>query len=173
MTLPHINNDQIALLEWITAGLQIEQVRNLNGDAGYLLNNMIAKYSLAAGDYLLSQGALLRLERDGVDLTRSHKRSRLYGKQSPYLYEHSIPASLVRARLLNLQPVREDVAQILAAAGPVAMLLREEDDVLRRSGMRSSMPVGWRWGDDPLARYRAAGITMAEQTIRIEGKICR
>lgn len=173
MTESPINDDQIALLEWITAGLQIKQVRNLSGDAGYLLNNMIAKYSLAASNYLLSNGALLRLNRDGIDLTSSHKRSKLYGKQSPYIYEHSIPASLVRTHLFSVQPVREDVAQILAAAGPVAMLLREEDEVLRSRGLRSSMPAGWCWGDDPLARYHAAGITIVVQRIRMEGKICR
>jgi hypothetical protein len=44
---PFENPDQVALLKWISAGLQIDEVRNLRGDAGYLLNNMIAKYTLA------------------------------------------------------------------------------------------------------------------------------
>ena len=48
-----MNKDQTALLEWITAGLQISEVRSLHGDAAYLLNNMIAKYNLAASEYLL------------------------------------------------------------------------------------------------------------------------
>ena len=168
-----LNEDQEALLEWITAGLQIKQVRMLRGDAGYLLNNMIAKYSLASSEYLLSNAAIARLRQDGVDLNSSHKRSRLYGKASPFMYEHTIPASLVRNRLLSIQPVRNDVAEVLAAAGPVAMILRQEDDLLRIHGLRSQMPQGWKWGDDPLARYHVAGLQIAEQTIRMEGAICR
>lgn len=70
-----MNKDQTALLEWITAGLQISEVRSLRGDAAYLLNNMIAKYSLAASEYLLSEQALARLQSDGFDLSRTYKRS--------------------------------------------------------------------------------------------------
>ena len=48
----HLENiDQIALRCWITSGLQIPEVRSLNGDAGYLFSNMIAKYTLAASEY--------------------------------------------------------------------------------------------------------------------------
>lgn len=168
-----LNPDQVALVEWITAGLQIAEVRNMRGDAGYLLNNMIAKFSLAASSYLLSRAALSRLTRDGVDLNAPHRRSRFYGKKSPFLYEHTIPASLVRRQLLSVQPVRTEVEIILMSAGAVAVVLREEDDLLRLHGLRSSMPDGWTWGDDPLARYRVAGLEIAEQRLQMGGAICR
>ena len=168
-----LNPDQVALAEWITAGLQIAEVRSMRGDAGYLLNNMIAKFSLAASEYLLSKAALSRLRQDGVDLTRSHRRSSFYGKKSPFLYEHTIPASLVRQKLLSVQPVRSEVEAILVSAGAVAVVLREEDDLLRLHGLRSSMPKGWIWGHDPLARYRVAGLEIAEQRLLMEGAICR
>jgi hypothetical protein len=168
-----MNPDQTALVEWITAGLQIREVREFRGDAGYLLNNMIAKYSLAASEYLLSEGALARLTQQGVDLSRTYKRSRFYGKSSAFMYEHTMPASIVREQLLAVQPVRAEVEVVLAAAGPVAMVLREEDDRLRLQGLRSSMPVGWQWGDDPLARYHAAGLEIVSDRICVEGAICR
>ncbi len=167
------NSDQVALLEWITAGLQIPEVRNLHGDAGYLLNNMIAKFSLAASEYLLSRAALSRLGQEGVDLSRRYRRSKFYGKKSPFLYEHTIPASLVRQQLLLVQPVRVEVEVVLNSAGAVAVVLREEDDLLRTHGLRSSMPGGWTWGDDPLARYHVAGIEITEQRLHMEGAICR
>ena len=49
------NEDQIALRRWLTAGLRIPEVADLHGDAGYLLNNMIAKYTLAASAYAVSE----------------------------------------------------------------------------------------------------------------------
>lgn len=168
-----LNPDQVALAEWITSGLQIPEVRQLRGDGGYLLNNMIAKFSLAASEYMLSQAALVRMNMDGVDLTRCHRRSKMYGKKSPFLYEHTIPVSLVRAQLLSVQPVRAEVESVLTSAGSVAVVLREEDDLLRLHGLRSSMPKGWAWGDDPLARYHVAGLEIAEQRIQMEGAICR
>ena len=41
------NSDQKVLIQWITSGLKIKEVRDLKGDSGYLLNNMIAKVTLA------------------------------------------------------------------------------------------------------------------------------
>ena len=40
------NSDQKALIQWITSGLKIKEVRDLKGDSGYLLNNMIAEATL-------------------------------------------------------------------------------------------------------------------------------
>ena len=51
------NSDQRALIQWIIAGLKIKEVRELKGDSGYLLSNMIAKVTAAASDYLISEEA--------------------------------------------------------------------------------------------------------------------
>jgi hypothetical protein len=66
------NADQRALRLWLTAGLAIPEVVELHGDAGYLLNNMIAKYTLAADAYAISTGALAEFKRQGVDLTQTY-----------------------------------------------------------------------------------------------------
>jgi len=56
------NEHQRALRLWITAGLSIQQVVDLKGDTGYLLNNMIAKYTLAADHYAVSGAAKRKLK---------------------------------------------------------------------------------------------------------------
>ena len=40
------NSDQRALIQWITSGLKIKEVRDLKGDWGYLLNKMAAEVTL-------------------------------------------------------------------------------------------------------------------------------
>ena len=64
--------DQLALRKWITAGLQINEVRELNGDAGYLLSNMIAKYTLASSSYRLSAEAFTWFDFRGIDLLKKY-----------------------------------------------------------------------------------------------------
>ena len=69
-----LNDDQVALLKWITAGVSIAGVRKLDGDAGYLLNNMIAKFILAASEYRISEKAFSKFQALGTDLSEIHKR---------------------------------------------------------------------------------------------------
>ena len=92
------NTDQQALIQWITAGLKIKEIRNLRGDSGYLLSNMIAKITLADSKYFISDAALKILKQLKIDLDKTYKRSKFYGKKQPFVYEHSIPVSIVRAK---------------------------------------------------------------------------
>jgi hypothetical protein len=173
LRISDLNADQRALLRWLVAGLQIDEVRNLHGDAGFLLSNMIAKFSLAASAYRLSQGAVRELTAQQIDLRDTYKRSRFYGKNSLFMYEHAVPCSLVRRKLLEINPTLQSVLQILSSAGPVVMVLRTEDQQLRDSGLLRSMPQGWQWGDDPLARYRASGIALSRRDLKVTGQIER
>ena len=168
-----LNADQLALLKWITAGLLITGVRKLDGDAGYLLNNMIAKYTLAASEYRISERALAKFKAIGTDLSEVHKRSKFYGKNSPFLYEHAIPATIVRDQLLRVKPTQQNVLKVLRKAGPVVVVLREEDKLLRKHRLNQDMPEGWKWGGNPLARYRRAGINVDLRTLRVNGAIQR
>ncbi len=168
------NSDQKALIKWISSGLKIKEVRDLKGDSGYLLNNMIAKVTLACSEYPLSVGALQMLNIMKVDLKKRYKRSRFYGKKHPFIYEHSIPASIVRSKLLSCYPILEsEVEKIFLSAGPVVIILREEDKKLSSIKLSRKMPNGWVWGDDPLARYEAAGIKISREKLLLEGSICR
>ena len=168
------NSDQKALIQWITSGLKIKEVRDLKGDSGYLLNNMIAKVILASSEYPLSIGALQMFNMMKVDLKKRYKRGKFYGKKQPFVYEHSIPASIVRSKLLNCNPLSEsEVEKIFLSAGSVVVILREEDKKLSSIKLARKMPKGWVWGDDPLARYEAAGIKVSREKLLLEGSICR
>ena len=167
------NVDQVALRRWITAGLQIEEVRALNGDAGYLFSNMIAKYTLAASEYRLSKEALRWFDSRGIDLSVEYARSRYYGKGSPLMYEHSVPSSVVRRVLLEIEPTEAAIQSALQSAGEVVVVMREEDDRLRTAGLATKMPTGWKYGDDSHARYAKAGIGLSEVFLRVKGKIKR
>ncbi len=173
MKISDLNPDQRALVRWLASGLQIDEVRNLHGDAGFLLSNMIAKFSLAASSYRLSQGAVRELATQQIDLRDTYKRSRFYGKHSLFMYEHAVPCSLVRRKLLEINPTIQSVLGILTSAGPVVMVLRTEDQQLRDSGLLRSMPEGWQWGDDPLARYRQSGIVLSRRNLNVTGQIER
>jgi hypothetical protein len=170
------NEDQIALRRWLTAGLRIPEVVDLHGDAGYLLNNMIAKYTLAASAYAVSASAEALLLQQGVDFERTYPRRAFYGKRggrNPFIYEHAVPAGVLRAELLRTSGDDQRILEILKDAGPVAVLLRTEDQLLRAAGLGSRMPDGWRIGDDPLARYQAVGIRVGHRMLYVEGAICR
>lgn len=167
------NADQRALRLWITAGLAIPEVAALHGDAAYLLGNMIAKYTSAADAYPLSARALARLRSDGIDLEEVHARQRFYGKSSPFIYEHAVPANIIRAALLDSDRTDGVVSSLLTQAGQVAVLLREENTLLREARLTRHMPAGWSLGDDPLARYKAVGIELSTQSLIVTGRIMR
>lgn len=167
------NQDQIALRSWLAAGLQIPEVVALHGDSGYLLNNMIAKYTLAADSYPVSTLALDEFRRRRVDLTQTWSRSRFYGRDKPFKFEHVVPAGIVRERLLKSGRTAGTVRHVLQNLGFVAVVLRSEDQKLRDAGLNGKMPDGWSWGDDPLDRYRAVGIEMSDQVLKVKGAIMR
>ena len=167
------NIDQLALRKWITAGLQIDEVREMNGDAGYLLSNMIAKYTLASSRYRLSAEAFSWFHSRGIDLMKEYARSRYYGKNSAVMYEHSIPSNTVRTVFLSQDPTESSVRSVLQSAGEVVVVMRDEDERLASIGLAKKMPEGWEYGDDPHARYAKAGIQLSDSFLRVKGKIKR
>ena len=172
--MTHLENiDQIALRRWITSGLQIPEVRSLNGDAGYLFSNMIAKYTLAASEYRISSKALAWFHTNRIDLSAEYARSRFYGKDSSLMYEHSIPASIIRKILLDSDPSEASVQNVLQGSGYVVVVMREEDIALRSQGLTRKMPDTWHFGDNPFARYDAAGIELSNDFLKVKGKIQR
>lgn len=167
------NDHQIALRRWIYAGLNIAEVAALNGDAKYIFNNMIAKYTLASDEYGISEFALSKLKKTKVDLRRFHKRSKFYGKDKPYMYEHTVPATVVRDALLNSDHKERSVADILQLSGSVILIMRSENEILRERKLNSCMPEGWSFGDDTDARYKEAGIFISNEKLKVTGAIYR
>ena len=170
------NIHQVALRKWILAGLAIPEVVALKGDAGYLLNNMIAKYTLAADNYAISKKALEEFKARNINLNKVYTRRTFYGKKggkNPFIYEHTVPAGIIRQGLLNCGRESKVAAHLLYHSGEVAVILRTEDALLRKNGLSSFMPEGWEIGDDPLARYKAVGIMLSNEVLNVSGAICR
>ena len=167
------NQDQIALRKWIASGLSIEEVLNGYGDSNYLLNNMIAKYTLAADEYHVSQQALDKMHELRIDPFKTHKRSSLYGKNQPFIYEHAIPVVIIREKLKQSDKDPQTIVQILSLAGYVAILLRKEDEHINSLGFQKKMPLGWKLGDSVTARYDVANINISTTKIKMSGAIMR
>ena len=170
-----MNADKVALKQWIIAGLQIPEVRNGFGDSGYLLGNMIAKYSSADTTYSISTNALEIMKEADFDLEATHARGNkfLYGKKtSPFVQEHQIPTNVIRRYLLSL-----DNSQAIDTAfnnfGSVSILTREEDEMLKEHGLNKDMPEGWKWGDNPQSRYEASGIIISNVSLSVKGALKR
>lgn len=165
--------DQKALLKWIVAGLSIPEVRVFHGNTNYILSNMIAKYTLAAPEYLMSSAAYALAVEEGFDTSIRYRRSRFYGKQTPFTYDHAIPVNVVRTQLLETPTSPENIEIILQNAGPVLMITCDENHSLNQKGLRQRMPDGWSWNDNHLARYDYCGISIAKEKLKVCGAIRR
>lgn len=79
------------------------------------------------------------------------------------VYEHIIPmkvcinhlADLKKNGKLTFDTFKKCVA---AEARYICGITKEEDKHLNKIGLNSKMPAGWKIGDDPFARYKAAKI---------------
>ena len=166
---------QQTLRDWLSAGLRLPEVRNLNveSDASYLVNNMIAKYTLAAHFYELSKGALQELQKLQVDLSQRYSRAKFYGKDKPFIYEHPVPAGITRNELFRTDLSAESIKHVLQSSGRVTLLLRTENTQLREAKLNTKMPDGWEFGDNPFARYHAVGIELSGELLKVKGAIKR
>lgn len=167
------NIHQIALRQWITEGLKIPEVAQLNGDAGYIFNNMIAKYTLASDYYAVSQSAYLELKRNNVDMDKTYYRRNFYGKDKLFMYEHPVPATVVRAELLKRDLAEVNIREVLKLSGNVTLILRSENEALRDAKLNAKMPANWTFGKDPYSRYNEVGITLSNQKLKVKGAIVR
>ena len=87
-----LNEDQIALAKWISSGLNINEVRNLKGDASYLLNNMIAKFISASPTYHLSKKTVISLQANKINLQKRYiKEVDFMENRNPLLMYMNIP----------------------------------------------------------------------------------
>ncbi len=80
------------------------------------------------------------------------------------VFDHAVPFKYLQAELLKLVDVTtHSVENVLNKFGTVVLITKEENDLLNAAGYRSDMPKDWD-GIDPLARYKAVGIEVLENT---------
>ena len=166
------NNNQIALLKWIKAGLDIDECINKFGDSGYLFSNMIAKFISSSDEYFISKNALIEMKSKNYDIDKTYKRSFLASLPEFFL-EHSVPVSLIREKLLSINSNIDEFFLIIKSMGPLVIILRSENKELDNAGLRSKMPTNWNWCDDKFARYKNVGIEISEKKLKVSGRLIR
>lgn len=167
-----LNKNQIALLKWIYLGLGINECREKFGDSGYLFSNMIAKFISSSNEYNISKKALQKIIEKGIDLEKVYKRS-YFSKLTEFYYEHPIPVSIIREKLLLNNFDISQIANILSSCGPLVIILKEENDLLDKAKLKSKMPKEWKFGDNTFARYKKLGIEISNKKIKVSGSIIR
>lgn len=70
--------------------------------------------------------------------------------------EHAVPVNVLFGLFWNAET--PDAMQAVVDAYAVAVVAKEEDPLLNSHRLRSEMPIGWKPGDDPLARWKTVGI---------------
>lgn len=79
-------------------------------------------------------------------------------------YDHAIPFKHLAEKLLSLTDVSDvQVTGVLARFDTIVLITKEEDTRLNAARLAHKMPEGWD-GIDPLARYKAVGIELVENS---------
>lgn len=97
------------------------------------------------------------------------REARRLGDRKLVVKEHVVPLLVIREMLINVSragnPTIEEIAKVLDENVIFGTIAKEEDRILRRHGLTSKMPEGFRTPGhvlcgDLLARYKFAGIEM-------------
>lgn len=102
--------------------------------------------------------------RAGSKTAAAHYRSRsavgLSFGNGTLVYDHAVPFIYLQRRLLALETVDEpSIRALLQQLNLIALITKDEDQMLRSVGLNKSMPKDWD-GNDPLARYKEIGIEL-------------
>jgi len=74
--------------------------------------------------------------------------------------EHAVPVNVLFGLFWSAET--PDAMRAVVDAYAVAVVTKEEDERLNVAGIRETMPIGWQPGDDPLARWKMAGIEVPD-----------
>ena len=74
--------------------------------------------------------------------------------------DHAIPVSILFDPFWHADT--PDAMQAVIGAYVVAVITKDENNLLNAAGLRQAMPDGWRFGCDPQARWNAVGIDVPD-----------
>ena len=163
-----MNKIQAALRDQILDTVKNIKKHKVGEILNWILRNQIAKYSLANDYYFSTQFTLDQVKKMNLDVT---KRS-IKTKKNKITYEHPIPSKVVFDLILKAKSEIE-IIDILKKTDYIVILSHYEDEKLRAKGLISSMPEGWRYGDNVFARYEKANIEVLTKKIKMIGAIRR
>jgi hypothetical protein len=151
---------EIVFTEAQTRKMQAAAMTSLNLAKSNAINNRLMR------DFLfrfLDEGVLnINNKRNTVPLSVEARKevgtdSIVYRDKSKFglIYEHKVPIKMIIDGLISINDI-EETYRILSSF-KTAYVTKEENDRLNAQ-YRTSMPDGWKFGDDPNARHEAVGI---------------
>lgn len=126
------------------------------------IRKSIAFFSLANDYYYYTPKMLKHAKKHNIEF---HKRNRKSIKNR-YTFEHPIPSKVILNEILK-NPTKEYVEKILKMSDRVVMLTHDENKLLVKAKLISSMPKSWKFGDDIYSRYNTVGIKVIDEPIKM------
>lgn len=74
--------------------------------------------------------------------------------------DHAIPVSILFDPFWHAET--PDAMRAVIDAYVVAVITKDENNLLNAAGLRQAMPIGWQFGCDPRARWNAVGIDVSD-----------
>jgi len=144
-----------------------------NSAIRYGVLNYVAKYSLANNEYFITEKCFKYL----TNLNLINEKGLLRGKKGSkykFTFEHPIPSNIIADLLYDNYNDEAKLKDILKETDIVTVLTYEEDEILNKSKLTSSMPPDWKiFKNNSFERYVYAGITIPKQKIRVYGALAR
>lgn len=164
-----MNELQKVIFEIIYKIVNVENIFNYGQSTTYGLKNYIARYSLAADQYYISEQALKLFKSLQIPtpLTRSAINKKLF------TYEHAIPASYISKLIQQSDLSKDAVANLLQLSDCVAIITKEEDKLLAKN-YAATMPDKWEaFNDSPFQRYKEVDIKLSQIKWEVKGSLKR
>jgi len=163
-----MNNIQQALRDQIYDTVKNIKKHNVGEILNWILRNQVAKYSLANDFYFTTLKTINHFKKLNLDISNRNT----FKRKNLITYEHPVPCKIVSLELLKNSNL-ENINHILQLTDKVVILTHEENDLLKNQSLNSKMPVDWKFGDDIFARYKAVGIEVLKEKIKMYGAIKR
>jgi len=155
-----VNSKQEKIFEVINALLEIKKFPEYFQDhtIRYGFLNYVAKYSLAADKYLITEKALDHITQKNF-LKNGSLRKGIKSKKNGFTYEHPIPSNIISSEILKFRENKNMITRILNWSDLIVVLTSEENSCLTHSGFERKMPDNWQFfKSNPFARYELAGL---------------
>ena len=164
-----MNELQTVIFEIIFRIVNVENIFNYGQSTTYGLKNYIARYSLAADQYFISEEALelFKSLQISTPLTRSAINKKMF------TYEHAIPASYISKLIQQSDLSRESVAELLKLSDCVSIITKEEDKLLAKKYAYKMPEFCEVLNESPFQRYKEVEIKLSELKWSVKGSLKR
>lgn len=171
-----MNLKQNRIFEVIYALLQINKFPEYFQDhtIRYGFLNYVAKYSLAADQYLITEKALNYITKNNF-LRGGSLRKGLKCKKNGFTYEHPIPSNIISSEILKFRKDKNMIIKILNWSDLIVVLTCEENFSLSKKGFERNMPSNWQFfKSNPFERYKISGLLESPlMEINVHGQVTR